>query len=206
VLFTRAVQRGCLIAAIAGLAACASSHPPQTVVLVPDNDGKVGTVIVSNVGGGGSTTLNKPYAAARVETVGGKSEPRTVSEAEVRKVFGSAIAAQPIRPISFQLYFMEGTDEYTPESKEAFENVFAEVSRRKAAEVAVIGHTDTVGTLEFNDALSLKRAARVRNDFTDRGIPTDSISTAGRGEREPVVPTADDVSEPRNRRVEISVR
>jgi outer membrane protein OmpA-like peptidoglycan-associated protein len=206
VLFTRAAQRGCLIAAIAGLGACASSHPPQTVVLVPGNDGKVGTVIVSNLEGGGSTTLNKPYAAARVETVGGKSEPRTVSEAEVRKVFGSAIAAQPIRPISFQLYFMEGTDEYTPESKEAFENVFAEVARRKAAEVAVIGHTDTVGTLEFNDALSLKRAARVRNDFTDRGIPTDSISTAGRGEREPVVPTADDVSEPRNRRVEISVR
>jgi outer membrane protein OmpA-like peptidoglycan-associated protein len=206
VLFARAVQRGCLIAAIAGLAACASSHPPQTVVLVPDNDGKVGTVIVSNVVGGGSTTLNKPYAAARVETVGGKSEPRTVSEAEVRKVFGGAIAAQPIRPISFQLYFMEGTDEYTPESKEAFENVFAEVARRKAAEVAVIGHTDTVGTLEFNDALSLKRAARVRNDFTGRGIPTDSISIAGRGEREPVVPTTDDMSEPRNRRVEISVR
>jgi outer membrane protein OmpA-like peptidoglycan-associated protein len=206
VLFTRAVQRGCLVAAIAGLAACASSHPPQTVVLVPDNDGKVGTVIVSNVEGGGSTTLNKPYAAARVESVGGKSEPRTVSEAEVKKVFGGAIAAQPIRPISFQLYFMEGTDEYTPESKEAFENVFAEVARRKVAEVAVIGHTDTVGTLEFNDALSLKRAARVRNDFTGRGIPTDSISIAGRGEREPVVPTADEVSEPRNRRVEISVR
>ncbi|HKA38523.1 MAG TPA: OmpA family protein, partial [Burkholderiales bacterium] len=104
------------------------------------------------------------------------------------------------------LYFLEGTDEYTPESKEAFEMVFAEVARRKVAEVAVIGHTDTVGSLEFNDALSLKRAARVRNDFTGRGIPPDSISIAGRGERELVVPTADEVSEARNRRVEISVR
>lgn len=202
----RTAARACLVAMTAGLAACASTHPPQTVVLVPDRDGKVGTLVVTHPDGGASTTLNKPYAAARVETVGGKSEPRTMPEAEVRKVFGSALAAQPIRPISFQLYFMEGTDEYTAESKEAFEKVFAEVARRKVAEVAVIGHTDTMGKLEFNDALSLKRAARVRNDFTGRGIPPDSISIAGRGEREPVVRTADETSEPRNRRVEISVR
>jgi outer membrane protein OmpA-like peptidoglycan-associated protein len=111
-----------------------------------------------------------------------------------------------MRPISFLLYFQEGTDEYTPESKEAFEKVFAEVARRKAAEVAVIGHTDTVGKLEFNDGLSRKRAERVRKDFTGRGIPPDSISIAGRGEREPIVPTADEMSEPRNRRVEINIR
>jgi len=192
--------------AAALLGACAAGHPPQLVVVLPEADGKVGTVVVTGVEGGGSTTLNKPYAAARVDTVGGKSEPRTVSEGEVKKSFGGALAAQPIRPVSFQLYFLEGTDEYTPESKEAFEKVFSEVARRKVAEIAVIGHTDTVGSLEFNDALSLKRAARVRSDLTGRGIPTDSISIAGRGERELVVSTADEVSEARNRRVEISVR
>jgi|SRR5688572_11966475 outer membrane protein OmpA-like peptidoglycan-associated protein len=200
------VRSGLAALAAALLGACAAGHPPQLVVVLPEADGKVGTVVVTGVEGGGSTTLNKPYAAARIDTVGGKSEPRTISDGEVRKSFGAALAAQPIRPISFQLYFMEGTDEYTPESKEAFEKVFAEVAKRKVAEIAVIGHTDTVGAVEFNDALSLKRAARVRNDFTGRGIPTDSISIAGRGEREPVVPTPDDVSEPRNRRVEISVR
>ncbi|MGH8641747.1 MAG: OmpA family protein [Burkholderiales bacterium] len=192
--------------AAALLGACAASHPPQLVVVLPEADGKVGTVVVTGVEGGGSTTLNKPYAAARVDTVGGKSEPRTVSENEVKKSFGGALAAQPIRPISLQLYFLEGTDEYTPESKEAFEKVFAEIARRKVAEIAVNRHTDTYGSIQYNDALSLKRAARVRNDFTGRGIPTDSISIAGRGEREPVVPTADEVSEARNRRVEISVR
>jgi outer membrane protein OmpA-like peptidoglycan-associated protein len=54
--------------------------------------------------------------------------------------------------------------------------------------------------------LSLKRAERVRKDFTDRGIPDNAINVAGRGEREPVVLTADEVNEPRNRRVEINVR
>ena len=196
------------LAAIAAtlLGACAASHPPQLVVVLPEADGKVGTVLVTGVEGGATTTLNKPYAAARVDTVGGKTEARTVSEGEVKKSFGAALAAQPIRPLSFLLYFMEGTDEYTAESKEAFEKVFAEVARRKAAEIAVIGHTDTAGSVEFNDALSLKRASRVRNDFTGRGIPTDSISIAGRGERELIVQTADEVSEPRNRRVEINVR
>lgn len=200
------LRSGLAALAAALLGACAASHPPQTVVVLPEAGGKVGTVVVSNVEGGASTTLNKPYAAARIDSVGGKSEPRTVSESEVKKSFGAALAAQPMRPISFLLYFMEGTDEYTAESKEAFEKVFAEVARRKVAEVAVIGHTDTVGSLEFNDGLSLKRAARVRNDFTGRGIPTDSISIAGRGERELIVQTADEVSEPRNRRVEINVR
>jgi outer membrane protein OmpA-like peptidoglycan-associated protein len=200
------LRSGVAALAAALLGACAASHPPQLVVVLPEADGKVGTVVVTGVEGGASTTLNKPYAAARVDTTGGKSEPRTVTEGEVKKSFGGALAAQPIRPISFLLYFMEGTDEYTAESKEAFEKVFAEVARRKVAEIAVIGHTDTMGTIEFNDSLSLKRAARVRNDFTGRGIPTDSISIAGRGERELVVPTADEVSEPRNRRVEISVR
>jgi OmpA-OmpF porin, OOP family len=84
--------------------------------------------------------------------------------------------------------------------------VFAEVSRRKAAEITVIGHTDRVGTVEYNDALSLRRAERVRRDFVGRGIPDQSISVAGRGEREPIVSTADEVAEPRNRRVEINVR
>jgi len=197
------VNRTGLIAAATALLSACATYPPQTVVLVPDRDGKVGTVVVT--GPGGSTTLDKPYAVARSDETG-KTERRAVTEGEVKAVFAGAIAAQPLRPVSFLLYFQEGTDEYTPESKEAFEKVFAEVARRKAADIAVIGHTDTVGTLEFNDALSLKRAERVRNDFTGRGIRTDSISIAGRGEREPVVPTADEVSEPRNRRVEINVR
>jgi outer membrane protein OmpA-like peptidoglycan-associated protein len=70
----------------------------------------------------------------------------------------------------------------------------------------VIGHTDTVGGVEDNDELSLQRAERVKADLVAQGIPADRIRAAGRGEREPVVPTVDNVDEPRNRRVEINVR
>jgi len=199
-------SRAGLIAVAAGLLAACANHPPQMVVLVPDRDGTVGKVVVT--GAGGTTTLNQAYAAARVETVGGKSESRTVTPSEVKAVFAGAIAAQPTPPVSFLLYFEEGTDEYTPASKLAFEKVYAEIARRNTVEIDVIGHTDRVGPLEYNDTLSLKRAERVRKDFADRGmgIPAHAIGVAGRGEREPLVPTADDVSEPRNRRVEINVR
>ena len=68
------------------------------------------------------------------------------------------------------------------------------------------GHTDTVGTDQYNDALSLRRAERVRALLIGRGIAPDSVGAIGRGKRELRVPTPDGVAEPRNRRVEITVR
>ena len=198
--------RAGLILLLTGLLGACASEPPRTrefVVLVPDRDGRLGAVAVTSEYG--NATLDKPYLAARYEH-GGRVETAPVTQGEVRQTFAVAIAAQPLRPVSFMLYFLEGTDQYTVESKAAFEKIFSEIARRQVAEVAVIGHTDTVGRTDFNDALSLRRAERVRRDFADRGIPNRAINVAGRGEREPVVPTADEVSEPRNRRVEISVR
>lgn len=198
--------RAGLILLLTGLLGACASEPPRTrelVVLVPDRDGRLGAVAITSEYG--NATLDKPYLASRYEH-GGRVETAAVTQEEVRQTFAVAIAAQPLRPVSFMLYFLEGTDEYTAESKAAFEKIFSEIARRKAAEIAVIGHTDTVGRIEFNDTLSLRRAERVRKDFTDRGIPSIAINVAGRGEREPIVPTADEVSEPRNRRVEINVR
>jgi outer membrane protein OmpA-like peptidoglycan-associated protein len=198
------LRAGLIVAAAVILGACAAPNTRELVVLVPDADGKTGAVVVSKPWSANSV-LSKPYAAALLER-GDSVDAPPVARDEVTKLFSYAIAAQPQRPISFLLYFQLDTDEYTPESTEAFEKVFAEIAQRKVAEIAVIGHTDRVGTDEYNDALSLRRAERVRNDFVDRGIPTSAINVAGRGEREPIVPTADEVYEPRNRRVEINVR
>jgi OmpA-OmpF porin, OOP family len=73
-------------------------------------------------------------------------------------------------------------------------------------DLVVIGHTDTVGSAAFNDTLSRQRAEVVRSALVARGIAADRIVVVGRGERELVVITADNVAEPRNRRVEIQVR
>ena len=109
-------------------------------------------------------------------------------------------------PASFTLYFLEGKDELTPESKLELDKVFAELKRRPLPDIVVIGHTDTVGGLPFNDRLSLARAERMREMMIELGIPAERIQAAGRGKRELLIPTDDNVSEPRNRRVEINVR
>ena len=188
-----------LLAAV--LAGCAIK-PQGTVVLLPDPQGKDTSVTVTQAEG--ELLLDKPYAAAQMTNRG---PLKAASSAEqVQAQFGDALAARPLPPAQFTLYFIEGKDEFTDESKRAFDSVFAEIAKRPVPDVLVIGHTDTVGTDAFNDALSRQRGEVVRKALLARGIKVDSIVVVGRGKREPIVPTADNVAEARNRRVEILVR
>jgi outer membrane protein OmpA-like peptidoglycan-associated protein len=77
---------------------------------------------------------------------------------------------------------------------------------RSGSDIVVTGHTDTKGALEQNDMLSQRRAQEVVQLFIDRQFPAKRIEAVGRGERELAVSTADEVDEPRNRRVTIEVR
>jgi OmpA family len=81
----------------------------------------------------------------------------------------------------------------------------AEYQRTGAAEITVTGHTDTVGSAAYNLTLSQHRAEAVADELIRRGVPATDIVTVGRGEEDLLVPTADGVNEPRNRRVEIVV-
>jgi outer membrane protein OmpA-like peptidoglycan-associated protein len=199
----RALRSGACGITLALLAACATTPPPATVVLLPGQDGETGAVVVSD--GHTKTVLDTPYASVRAG--GGQPiEQRTTSEPEVRKQFGATLASLPPRPTKYTLYFLSGTDQFTSETRKEVQQVLAEVAQRPAAEVVVIGHTDRVGADLENDKLSLQRARRVKTLLIPLGIPEDRIVTAGRGEREPIVPTADNVDEPKNRRVEINVR
>jgi len=174
----------------------------ERVVLLPSPDGRPTAVVVRDARG--EVVLDKPYAG--VQRQAGEIRPVQSSPAEVDKWFGAALAAQPLKPSSFTLYFAGGAEMLTPESEAELATIKREIAGRPASEVMVIGHTDTVGGLEANDKLSLKRATAVREILIAAGVPGEKIETAGRGEREPLVKTGDEVAEPQNRRVEISVR
>ena len=175
----------------------------EMVVLLPGADGKTGALVVTHAGH--QETLDSAYATARVKDPGqlerGQADPTAVREA-----FAPALGAQPPRPVTFVIYFLGDSDDFTPESKVEIQKIFPEIAAHPAPEIVVVGHTDRVGTVPYNDALSLRRAERVRNDLVQLGVPRERITIAGRGEREPIVPTEDEVAEPRNRRVEITVR
>src|SRR5262249_9248694 len=135
----------------------------------------------------------------------GRLETGVSTPDEVQRVFAEALAAQPPRPVSFLLYFLEGQDTLTPESQQVVQPIFAEIARRPSPEIVIIGPTDRVGSVAAND-LPRRGAQKARDEPAKLGIPAARRQVAGRGEREPLVPTEDEVPEPRNRRVEISVR
>jgi len=189
-----------LLAAWLGSLLRAPEKAPELFAVLPARDGHVGAIVVK---GEQTVVINSAYGAVRIE--GGRQSETRVDEAKIREEFASTLDALPGTPASFTLYFLEGKDELTDESKAQLENVFAELKRRPLPDIVVIGHTDSVGSLEFNDQLSRARADRMREMLIQMGLPADRIQAAGRGKREPLVPTDDNVSEPRNRRVEINV-
>ena len=201
----------------------------EMVVVVPSADGHVGMVVVER--GEDRVILNEAYATSRVTSDGQihleKLQPKEIQSqikqmpderaaapqpaleqvAAALPMFHDAIAALPPRPVTFLLYFVTGTDDLTEASKLELARMLEELRRREVADIVVIGHTDRVGNEQANDELSLARAERVKIEFVAQGIaPAERIRAAGRGEREPLVPTGNDVDEPLNRRVEINVR
>jgi outer membrane protein OmpA-like peptidoglycan-associated protein len=181
----------------------APDKAPELFAVLPARDGHVGAIVVK--GPQSEKVINQAYASVSISGSGAQTNG-SISEAHVREVFGPTLAALPGSPASFTLYFIEGKDELTEDSRAQLDNVFAELKRRPLPDIVVIGHTDTVGSLEFNDKLSRARADRMKEMLVEKGLPADRIEAAGRGKRELLIQTDDNVSEPKNRRVEINVR
>lgn len=193
------IRRAGLLSCIAlMLGGCVS----ERVILLPSAEGKSGALLVRDVKG--ELLLDKPYAA--IQRQGDANNAYQSSPEEVRERFGAVLAALPPRQISHVLYFEPGGSALTEASRVTFEQFRKEIAGRPAPEVRVVGHTDSVGSVQANDALSHKRAVDIREQLIAAGVPAEAIEAVGRGERDMLVPTADEVDEPRNRRVEINLR
>jgi outer membrane protein OmpA-like peptidoglycan-associated protein len=206
----RALVALALLATAAGCArsvqvvAPAPARRDETIVLLPGPDGKTGALTVIHEGQ--QQTLDAPYATARVQQQGKLEDGGRLTAEQVQQSFARALDARPPRPVKFVLYFLDNSDEFTPQSRLEIPKIFSEIAGHPSPEIVVVGHTDRVGAVPYNDALSLRRAERVRTGLVQMGIPAEQITVAGRGEREPIVPTEDEIAEPGNRRVEITVR
>lgn len=195
-----------LIATVCVMSIAACSRNRSLAVVTPDAEGRVGAVALYPVHGEGApVVLNQPYGAAEIDAAG-RTKPVAMDKEQVQRLFGPTLAAMPPRPSRFILYFREGSEQLTDASLGVTKAIAADIAARPAAEVVVIGHTDTVGDDAVNDQLSLQRASTVKKYLIQHGIPADRIAVSGRGKRELMVPTGDSVNEPNNRRVEINVR
>jgi outer membrane protein OmpA-like peptidoglycan-associated protein len=182
-----------------GLAGCAGK---TYVVLLPDDDGSVGKVVVS--ASEGSTLLQSANEGANVGGSAGKTF--VVDRERLSRDFGAALAAAPKKPLTFLLYFESGGAALTPQSQAELPKVRAEISSRPAPDLSIVGHTDTLGDADANARLALKRAQLVAELLGKLEVKPERITVVSHGEKNLLVQTPDNTDEPRNRRVEITVR
>ena len=111
----------------------------------------------------------------------------------------------PVMPIarSFLVFFDFDKSVITPEAQKIIEQAATAANTTRTVTIQLTGHTDTVGTVAYNMALSLRRGEAVKAALVKLGIPAAEISVVGKGKSEPLVPTGDGVREPQNRRVQI---
>ena len=207
------------------LLAAVGCAPATRVVLLPQAD-KSASAVVLETGSGSAARLDHPHEEAGVfqaqDELGFPYRPYEITRApsqqqqevriqqstaeKVERRYGGLIAAAPPPAQHYTLYFELGSTQFTPESEAQVDGILQDAMQRPGGEIIITGHTDSVGDMGTNDALSLRRANAIREIFIARGFDPQRVDAAGRGEREPLYPTADGVSEPRNRRAEILVR
>ncbi|MFI0546139.1 MAG: OmpA family protein [Brachymonas sp.] len=198
-LMNKACRLTLLVAATFTLAACA---PALRITLLPQPDGSASAVTVQN--DKAQAVIDQPYAQGKVSSMGiqqGKTDATAVA-----KTYGQVLALQPAASHRYTLHFVTGTSDLLPESQAQLPAILGQAKALDGGEIIIAGHTDRVGDAARNDQLSRERALALRQIFVAAGFADYRVRAVGRGEREPLVPTADEVDEPANRRVEIVVR
>jgi len=104
----------------------------------------------------------------------------------------------------FMVFFAFNQASLTDEALATIKQVIDAVRSSGSAAIRVVGHADRAGSIAYNRVLSLRRAKSVKKALIAEGIDGKVIQISGRGEKEPLVPTADGVREAQNRRVHIS--
>lgn len=195
------IRYTCILFCLIFLCSCGSK---TKVILLPDEDGKTGSVVVQNQGS--STTLNTPYTFTTVNDDTSITMAEPIDQNKVTTVYQSLLNSEPLRPVSFLLYFEHDSINLTEESVALIPQILQVSKSREPSEISVIGHTDSSGSSEYNSKLSLQRAQTVIKILKASDTNLKNLYVNSHGENDPLIMTADGVSEQKNRRVEIMIR
>jgi len=176
-----------------------------TTVVLLDNGKKQNAVMVSTEKG----SSNLDNIGGYVEMTDKKKAPpppKIMPPEEIQKRFDKALSASPKKAISYRLYFKSTVMKLTGESKKTLSTAIKMMNERRPCIVDIIGHTDTVGTSKNNIKMSLIRATYVKKLIDRAGVKVKFLAIKGYGEEDLFVLTANNVSEAKNRNVEIFIK
>ena len=195
----------CCAVAMIWLLSATGCAKKNTFVLLPDPNGNVGEITVAT--DKGTQVVNRAEYSVQVSSAEDPpGKPEKMDRETIEEKFGMALAADPGLPAIFNLYFKSGTDQLTTDSDKLVPDILAAISQRKSQDISVVGHTDRVGAEDLNLRLSRNRAVSIKNLLISRGVDPNIVFVDAHGESNPLVPTEDEVAEPQNRRVDVTVR
>jgi outer membrane protein OmpA-like peptidoglycan-associated protein len=113
------------------------------------------------------------------------------------------VAPARANPSNYLVFFDFNKSDLTVQATEIVDTAARNATAGKVTQIAVTGHTDTVGSDAYNLRLSRRRAESVAARLERDGVPSSQIEVSAKGKRELLVPTGDGVREPQNRRVQI---
>lgn len=158
----------------------------------------VGAVIGGLAGGAVGNYMDKQQAELNRQL----AEEQRNNELQITKLSDGSLKVGVAADVSFDL----GSAQLRPEALNTYGKIAAILKNYDQTAIHVVGHTDTSGSDDYNMTLSQNRAASVASYMASQGVPSQRMRTEGRGEREPLVRTGDNVKEPRNRRVDIVIK
>ncbi len=191
-----------LFIAVISFTGCASK---KSLIILSDNGKRHNTIIITT--SKGSTEVNK---VGGVVTLTSKNDipkvNKIISKEEIRAKFNNLYSAIPKKPIVYIVYFKTGSLELTEKSKEIFNRALETIKKRSPCVVDIIGHTDTTGSSNMNMKLSLNRANLIKSIIRKKRLNIVSLVAKGYGDKVLLVKTKKNVSEERNRNVEIFIK
>ncbi len=187
------------------LGGCATPppRPGTTLILLPDDDGHVGSAWLGSAQG--RQTLTAGFSGASVVGSAGAPSAFVLGQEAVDARYASLLAAQPLPPRSFTLYFQQGKTVLTPASRAQLPELLRTVRERRPAVVGIFGHTSAEGEGDFNQQLSLRRAQTVERLVRLGDPEVGDVEVRGFGSAEPLTGPGIGPNDPRNRRVEMQV-
>jgi outer membrane protein OmpA-like peptidoglycan-associated protein len=120
-------------------------------------------------------------------------------------VASAPVATAPVaQPRPYLVFFDWDKSELTGDARRVLDQAIQRI-RATGQGVHLIGHADASGTDIYNMHLSQRRAEAVKNHLIAHGVARNAVTSEARGERDPLIATADGVREPQNRWVAVDL-
>lgn len=201
---TKAGLCSLLLALLMLTALLSGCTPSRVVVLMPDVNGHIGKAEVTTEGG--KILLDK---ASEMTAVTDKSSPpkpaKIVDNKYIADKFKDVLDITPLPAIKYILFFETDSIQLVAESTHFIRRIIQSITDRKSVLITISGHSDSVGSVEANNLLSLERAKSIKDLLVQNGIASESITVASYGLTLPLVPVRNGVPMSQNRRVEVVI-